>query len=122
MPSFWLEGLNPVEARISSTEYRRLLGLKRKAALAHTHRTEALRKRLAAVILDDPVRALEAATKTLSNKKTPRQQWSKRQWEELLRTRTMEDIAKLLVRPPEEFQPLLDCHPFGGLASVVPGR
>jgi len=111
-----------MEARISSTEYRRLLGQKRKAALAHTHRTQALRKRLAAVILEDPVRALEAATTTLSNKKAPQQQWSRRQWEKLLRTRTMEDIAKLLVRPPEEFQPLMDCHPFGGLASAVHGR
>ncbi len=45
-----------------------------------------------------------------------------RQWEELLRTRTMEDIATLLVRPPEELQTLMDCHPFGGLASAVHGR
>ncbi|MBN8712174.1 MAG: hypothetical protein BGO12_10030 [Verrucomicrobia bacterium 61-8] len=111
-----------MEARISSTEYRRLLGQKKKAALAHAHRTQALRKRLAAVILEDPVRALEAATTTLSNKKAPQQQWSRRQWEELLRTRTMKDIAKLLVRPPEKFQPLMDCHPFGGLASAVHGR
>ena len=111
-----------MEARISSTEYRRLRDHKRKAVLAHAKCTKALRRRLAAVILDDPVRALEAATKTLSSKKAPQQQWSKRQWEELLRTRTMEDIAKLLVRPPEEFQPLMDCHPFGGLASAVHGR
>lgn len=111
-----------MEARISGIEYRRLLGQKRKAARAHAQRTQALRERLAAVILQDPVRALEAATATLSNKKAPQQQWSRRQWEELLRTRTMEDIAKLLVCPPEEFAPLMDSHPFGGLASAVHGH
>jgi len=111
-----------MEARISNPEYQRLLGQKRKAARAHARHTQALRKRLAVVILEDPVRALKAAMVTLSNKRAPQQQWSRRQWEELLRTRTMEDIARLLVRPPEEFEPLMDCHPFGGLASAVHGR
>jgi hypothetical protein len=111
-----------MEARISSTEYHRLLGQKRKAAQAHAQRTQALRKRLAEVILEDPERAMKAAATTLSHKRAPQQQWSRRQWEELLRTRPMKEIAQMLVRPPEKLEPLMDCHPFGGLGSAVHGR
>lgn len=111
-----------MEARISATEYHRLLDQKRQAAMAHAQKVRALRRRLAAVILEDPVRAMEAAKITLSNKNAPPQQWSRRQWEELLRTKTMEEIANLLILPPEELESLMDCHPFGGLASAIHGR
>lgn len=99
----------------TKSEYERLVEAKNAAAANHQARTLSLRKRIAAALVQNPEAALAAAERTLSNTRAARQEWSKREWEQLLRTRTIPEIANLLVEPPDQLALLMDSHPFGGV-------
>lgn len=103
-------------------EYDKLARRKAVAAAAHADRTTAVRRRIARTIVADPDRALAAATRTLSRKTAPQQQWSRKAWQEILQTKRPRQIAWLLLHARADQQALVDSHPFGGLATATNGR
>jgi hypothetical protein len=94
---------------------------KEKAIRQHAASVKSSRLEIASIVCDQPEAAFAAAQRTLHNKRGSAVAWSKREWQQILRTWTPDRIAELLVHPSPAQEALADSHPFGGVLALRHG-
>lgn len=108
---------------MTNAELETLDALKREAARKHDEAKRALYKQIAHAVLSAPNVAIDVAHRALKNRTEVWQQWSRTEWEEILATWSIQDIARLLSSPRTAHQEMLvDCHPFPSLREIVWSR